>query len=323
MDDTIKPDPKIPLTRLRFAFAVETPIRLPDWPGSLLRGAFGHALRRLSCMTRQKDCAACPLFKTCPYPAIFAPPPLEHRIQHFRQPPAPYLIEPEDWGARVLERGDTLRFGMTLMGRAGRELPLIVEALRQAAHRGLGKTRGTAELEEAILLPPTGEGDALTLFRPARDKRLRDLPACDLVAPPPPPALSGVTLRLRTPLRLQENGRALPPARLTPATLLMTAVRRAALLAELYGNGVPDWNFKALTRQAAAVTDDRKLHWQDWSRYSSRQNQAMQLGGVLGTWRLSGELAAFFPALFLGQWLGIGKETVFGLGRYEIADDAP
>jgi hypothetical protein len=29
----------------------------------------------------------------------------------------------------------------------------------------------------------------------------------------------------------------------------------------------------------------------------------------------------FCPASFLGQWLEIGKETVFGPGRYEIADD--
>jgi CRISPR/Cas system endoribonuclease Cas6 (RAMP superfamily) len=49
----------------------------------------------------------------------------------------------------------------------------------------------------------------------------------------------------------------------------------------------------------------------------------MSLGGVLGTWTLSGELAAFFPALFLGQWLGTGKETVFGLGRYQLLCDVP
>ncbi|MDR1889002.1 MAG: hypothetical protein LBQ81_06450, partial [Zoogloeaceae bacterium] len=108
----------IPLARLRFQFTVETPVRLPEWPGSLLRGAFGHALRRLSCLTRQKECGGCPLRPTCPYPAIFALPPLEHRIQRFTQPPAPYLIEPESRGPRRLEKGETLRFGMTLMGRA-------------------------------------------------------------------------------------------------------------------------------------------------------------------------------------------------------------
>jgi hypothetical protein len=312
----------IPLARLRFTFTAETSIRLPEWAGSMWRGAFGNALRRLSCMTRQKDCAACPLFNTCPYPAIFAPPPLEHRIQYFRQPPAPYLIELEDRGARVLERGGTLRLGMTLLGRAERETALIVEALEYAARRGLGASGGTAELDEVRCLPLAKDGKAMTLYRPAQDTRLRDVARCQLAAPSPPPTLAGLTLRFRTPLRLQKNGRALPPAKLTPAVLLSSIVKRVALLAELYGNGVPDWDFKSLAETAATITDERDLRWLDWSRYSSRQNQAMQLGGVIGTWRLSGDLADFFPALFCGQWLGAGKETVFGLGRYELVGDA-
>jgi hypothetical protein len=272
-------------------------------------------------MTRQKDCAACPLFKTCPYPAIFAPPPLEHRIQHFRQPPAPYLIEPEDWGARLLERGDTLRFGMTLMGRAGRETALIVEALKNAARHGLGGSGGVAELDEVSCLPLAEDGEVARLYRPAQDTRLRAVALLQLTAPLSPPSLAGLTLRFRTPLRLQENGRALPPAKLTTGVLLMNTVKRVALLAELYGNGVPDWDFKSLAEKAAAVGGEKNLCWRDWSRYSSRQKQVMRLGGVFGTWRLVGDLAAFFPALSLGQWLGVGKETVFGLGRYEIVDD--
>lgn len=312
----------IPLARLRFTFTAETSIRLPEWAGSMWRGAFGNALRRLSCMTRQKDCAACPLFNTCPYPAIFAPPPLEHRIQHFRQPPAPYLIELEDRGARVLERGGTLRLGMTLLGRAEREAALIVEALEYAARRGLGASGGTAELDEVRCLPLAKDGKAMTLYRPAQDTRLRDVTRCQLAAPSPPPTLAGLTLRFRTPLRLQKNGRALPPVKLMPAVLLLSIVKRVALLAELYGNGVPDWDLKSLSETAATITDERDLRWMDWSRYSSRQNQAMRLGGVIGTWRLSGDLAGFFPALFCGQWLGAGKETVFGLGRYELVGDA-
>jgi hypothetical protein len=273
-------------------------------------------------MTRQKDCAACPLFNTCPYPAIFAPPPLEHRIQRFRQPPAPYLIELEDRGARVLERGDDLRLGMILMGRAERETPLIVEALKIAARRGLGASDGTAELDEVRCLPLMDGDETTTLYRPAQDIRLRDVARRQLTAPPAPPSLTSLTLRFRTPLRLQKNGSALSPVKLTPAVFLMSVAKRVALLAELYGNGVPDWNFKALAETAATITGEKDLRWQDWTRYSSRQNQVMRLGGVWGTWRLSGDLSAFFPALFFGQWLGVGKETVFGLGRYELVFDA-
>ncbi|MDR0578105.1 MAG: CRISPR system precrRNA processing endoribonuclease RAMP protein Cas6 [Candidatus Accumulibacter sp.] len=312
----------IPIARLHFHFIAETPIKLPDWPASMVRGAFGHALRRLSCMTRQRECGDCPLSRTCPYPAIFAPPPLEHRIQRFAQPPVPYLIAPESRGPRLLEKGEPLCFGMTLMGRALREMPLVVEAMKLAARRGLGAGGGTAELGEVALSPCAEESVAETLYRPAEDKRLRDLPLPVLTVSPPPPALDRLTLRFHTPLRLQNNGHALAPAKLTAAALLTTTVKRVALLAELYGNGVPAWDFKALARQAAEIADEKSLRWQDWSRYSSRQDQVMRLGGVLGTWRLSGNLAAFFPALFMGQWLGTGKETVFGLGRYRLLYDA-
>lgn len=326
MDDCLRSAvniPTIPLARLRFQFTVETPVKLPDWPGSMLRGAFGNALRKLSCMTRQKECGDCPLLRTCPYPAIFSPPPLEHRIQHFSQPPVPYLIEPESRGPRLLEKGASLRFGMTLMGRALRETPLIVEALKSAARHGLGASAGTAELDEVLLLPCTEESAPATLYCPAEDKQLRELPPSVLSAPPQPATLDRLTLRFRTPLRLQKNGHALPPAKLSPAVFLSTTVKRVALLAELYGNGAPAWDFKALALQAATIVDEKSLHWRDWTRYSSKQNQTMSLGGVLGTWTLSGELMAFFPALFMGQWLGTGKETVFGLGRYQLLCDVP
>jgi hypothetical protein len=79
-----------PVARYRFEFQVRQAIRLPDYAGSMLRGAFGHALRQLACMTRQKDCAGCPLIGSCPYPMIFAPPPpATHRLQKFSQIPPP------------------------------------------------------------------------------------------------------------------------------------------------------------------------------------------------------------------------------------------
>jgi hypothetical protein len=34
--------------------------------------------------------------------------------------------------------------------------------------------------------------------------------------------------------------------------------------------------------------------------------------------KLCGNLHEFFPALYLGVWLHLGKETVFGLGRYDL-----
>ncbi len=34
-------------------------LELPDFPGSAWRGAMGHALKRLVCVTGMQDCTAC------------------------------------------------------------------------------------------------------------------------------------------------------------------------------------------------------------------------------------------------------------------------
>ena len=127
----------LPLARYRFHWRVSAPIHLPAYAGSMLRGAFGHALRRLACMTRQADCAACPLLHTCPYPGIFAPPPVEHSLQRFSQMPAPYVIEPPAWGERTLEVGEALYRLQApptklLVIRDPREIPPLEASLREA-----------------------------------------------------------------------------------------------------------------------------------------------------------------------------------------------
>lgn len=302
----------LPLARYRFHWRVSAPIHLPAYAGSMLRGAFGHALRRLACMTRQADCSACPLLRSCPYPGIFAPPPVEHSLQRFSQMPAPYVIEPPAWGARTLEVGEALDFAVVLGGRGLRELPLVTLALRQALQGGVGPGDGRAELVAVYLETPEGE---VLVHDPADGQFLAhsaELP------PPAQAAAERLTLRFVTPLRLQENGRALPPERLSPRALLMAAVRRAALMAEVHGGAAPGWDFPQLGRLALEVRDSRQLYWQDWTRRSARQQRTMALGGVCGDWTLEGELGPFLPALHLGQWLHVGKETVFGMGQYRL-----
>ena len=60
-----------PVARYRFVFEVTSDMALPDYAGSAIRGAFGHALRRIACMTHLPSCPDCPLFQSCPYSTIF------------------------------------------------------------------------------------------------------------------------------------------------------------------------------------------------------------------------------------------------------------
>ena len=77
-------------------------------------------------------------------------------------------------------------------------------------------------------------------------------------------------------------------------------------------------HFNALALVADGLASDKQLQWRDWTRYSSRQQQQMDLGGVIGRWKLTGDLAPFLHFLHLGQWLHVGKEAAFGLGGYRL-----
>lgn len=307
--------PAIPLARYRLEWRVTAPIRQPDYAGSLLRGAFGHALRHTACMTREKECCGCPLLHTCPYPAIFSPPPpLEHTLQRFSAIPAPYVIEPPAWGSRILMPGEPMVFHLVLVGRALEELPLILLAWRRAFARGIGPGDATAQLERVLHCHERGEAE---IHRPAEGTLL---PHPALVNPPswPTDTISSVTLEFTTPLRLQENSRALPPERLNARILLMALIRRICLLLEFHTALKLKPDFSALRTASENLAETRQLTWHDWTRYSSRQAQKMALGGVTGTWNIAGDLSPFSPFLHLGQWIHAGKEAVFGLGGYSL-----
>jgi len=308
----------LPHARLRLHTRVDAPLRLPDYAGSTLRGAFGGALRHLACMTRQPTCKGCPLLQTCPYAVVFetAPPPQGHALQKFSEVPRPYVIEPPSWGARQWERGESLDFGLVLIGRAMHQLPLILLAWQRALARGIGAGDGRATLQRVTQELP---GGTYTLFD-AADGRSQPVQPESFPAAPAPTA---ATLHFHTPLRLQSNGHALAADKVDARRLVVALAKRISLLAEFHGSGAPGLDFSAIAADAAALAETRKLAWRDWTRRSSRQHTTMQLGGLVGSWTVSGDLGRIWPLLQFGQITHVGKEVVFGLGGYRLAVDAP
>lgn len=306
-----------PAARYRLDFVATTPVRLPEYAGSALRGAFGHALKRTVCVTREPECKACALYRSCAYPAVFAPPaPESHRVQKFSEIPAPYVIEPPPWGARAYEPGAAFHVHLVLIGTANRHLPLIVHAFARAFEHGVGAGDGRARLAGVAHIAPDGSAAPL---RAPDTGRLREAPVG--LPAPQAPAPATLTLELLTPLRLQANGKPIAAADLSPGRFVIGVIKRAALLAEFHAGQPLDLDFRALAAHAETLTTaEKNLHWRDWGRYSSRQQREMKLGGVTGQWTIAGELTPFWPYLYWGQWLHVGKETVFGLGHYRIAD---
>jgi hypothetical protein len=310
------PGASLPLARYRFSFRIEDDLRLPEYAGSLLRGQFGAALRRTACMTGAPTCPHCPLLHTCPYPAIFEPPaPVSHPLQRFSRVPNPYVIEPPAFGLRRLSAGETIAFHLVLVGRALAQLPLITHAFERAFTHGFGRARVRGRL---LALEAEGESGMQSVWN-AEQSRI--LPHSQALTMPRLPSVRAIALRISTPLRLQNQGHPISPDALRPRTLFTAILRRASLLLELHAGmpGIPPAQAGRLAAAAERVFDERALRWQDWTRYSSRQKQEMTLGGVVGEWRISGELDDLLPWFWLGQWVHVGKNATMGMGAYSIA----
>ena len=302
------------VNRYQFNFQVETPLHLNFYSGSMLRGAFGHALRHISCMTKMKDCKTCPLQASCPYTLIFEPaPPTKHSLQNFSQVPTPYVIEPPPLGSKNYQVGETLSFSMVLMGAAIKQLPLIIFAWQRALARGLGKYQSRARLINVI---NQTEQYAQIIYQAEAAESIQNQQPYTILALENKEQL---TLHLKTPLRIQKQGKVLSDT-MTARDFLMALVRRNYLLSEFYGDYYQAADFSKLAEQAELIQLKSKLSWCDWTRYSNRQQQKMTLGGVLGTLQLQGDLSAFLEVLNLGQWLHVGNKTSFGMGQYSIVE---
>ncbi|NGZ07738.1 MAG: CRISPR system precrRNA processing endoribonuclease RAMP protein Cas6 [Magnetococcales bacterium] len=304
------------VARYRLEWEVESRMRLPEYAGSALRGVFGAALRRVVCLTGKPECPGCGSWRSCPYPLIFETPvPVSATGERMQAVvPNPYMIEPPPWGERIYQPGESLVFHMVLVGKALAQLSLIVFAWQRALARGVGPDHGKARLLRVVHVESQGERE---IFH-SEGQSLLAHDSC--VSVPPWPGPSTVTMQIITPARVQRDGSPLGPERITPRDLLVNLMRRVSQVMELHGQRTMEADYADLAQQARLIDARGRLTWRDWTRRSARQQQTMALGGVVGTWHLTGPLELFWPFLYLGQWLHVGKNATFGLGHYRLIE---
>jgi hypothetical protein len=205
---------------------------------------------------------------------------------------------------------------LVLIGEARRASPWLIHAVSRAGERGLGRRQARFALVSVEQEAGLGSGGWRTVFAPPGSS-LNLLPAGESVPGALPPI---VEVELVTPLRLKRRGDLVTPDRFTLREFLRALRDRIWDLQALYGEG---WS--GSPRQW--ISDDRlgadalavELAWQDWTRYSSRQDALMQLGGLVGRlWVDGAAVSGLWRELWLGQWLHVGKATSMGLGQYRL-----
>lgn len=310
--------PRLPFVRLRFRLRAESRAFLPPFKGSLLRGAFGHALRRTVCtMGPDQPCPDCLLRQVCVYTRLFEtliegePPPF---LRGLPTSPRPYVFEPgtED---REFVPGDPLPFDLLLVGQAADLQAYALLAVERMARAGLGSKQAAFRLDRAEAAVPGGGWQEVY----AGGRATVALGKVPPLYPSEEPLGSGrARLRFHTPTRLLVRGRLqeAPDVR----ALAFAMLRRVLELAWFHVPGAElDWHFRPLLDRASAVrVTGSDLRWHDWERYSNRQAARINMGGFVGTLDLEGDLAPLAPLLHAAEILHIGKGATFGMGRVEV-----
>ncbi len=304
---------QLPVHRYQFNCLVKEPLKFNFYAGSMLRGAFGQALRKLACVTHMQDCKACMLYRQCAYPKIFETPAPHHiQFQRFSQIPNPFVLEPPPMGSNALAVGDTFNFNIVLIGQALEQLPLVIFAWQTALNVGLGPNHAKVELLNVVFEP--NQSVAQRIYTNGVDASLIQPSA---FTPEPLAPTDQLTIKLLTPLRIQKKGQVLSH-NMECKDFLMALIRRYYFLKEFH---TPDYqapDFKKLAGQVEKIDGYHDVSWCEWQRYSSRQQQKMIFGGVLGQLHLVGELIPFLPMLVSGQWFHVGNKTTFGMGQYQL-----
>ncbi len=256
-------------------------------PGSMLRGAFGHALKALACSCDGAEHAG------CIYQQIFEPvAPADWPTRFSNCPPAYVLSAPSVSGPR-----QSIHFDFTLLGPSLRHRGLLWQAWQAAAALGFGPQQITARLQ------------------PGAEQQLD----C------PPPGCQQLQLHLTSPLLLKHKcqgalrSRPLAPQEVTLHDLLVALHRRLELTQRLYAvpSHLPD--LAQWLKEADALVMQANLQPQHFARHSNRQQQSMTLYGLSGVIHLSGPLSSSLrSALAIGQWLHIGGKTALGFGGYRL-----
>jgi CRISPR/Cas system endoribonuclease Cas6 (RAMP superfamily) len=309
----------LPVARFQFIFQALTNLQFPSYAGSTWRGAFGLALRKTVCITRQTDCGQCLLQAACLYSQLFATPTKsDSLIQQSNAAPHPYIIQPMQTSGQRYTAGDTFALQFSLLGSAIQHLPYIIHSFQNMGQTGLGKGNGQYTL--LTVQQAVQQADWQTIYSPTQALNL--LPVSSPLIPALPQ--NPITLQLQTPLRLQQANQLVRPSRFTFQIFISTLLRRLSLLQDYYGTrSSPTLDYKQLVQQAETVElRQAALHWYDWTRYSNRQQQYIQMGGLIGQFSLeAAAIRPFWESLWLGQWLHNGKGTVMGLGQYCLLEN--
>lgn len=308
-----------------FILKAKETLLVPAYKGSMFRGAFGWAFRKVICVTKLPVCDHCTIKKQCLYFNYFESELPSSDLPYLRgiqKTPHPFVIHPPLSNSEILREGYEFEVRLTLIGMASANISCFIYTFNKMCEDGFGVNRGKAELLAVKDITP---GSEEKIIYSSEEDRIKDsnpvfYPGSKFseIMSEKSGDVRSCTLSFSTPLRLQMLGKTLNKREeITPKILIINLMRRCLSASYLFCEDEvreePVFDFDRIR------ISSNSLQFFDWERYSSRQKTRMNMGGFLGNITLEGDIASALPFLFTGSFLNAGKNTLFGLGQYNIS----
>jgi CRISPR-associated endoribonuclease Cas6 len=257
---------------------------LPFFAGSMLRGAFGPALKQTVCINPSYKCQDCFAANSCLFYQFYE----KANKQH-------------DYRFEVEIKPKNFAFSLLLFNDAATKLPYVLSALHHMlTHIGFGSNKKCYENFTFFC------NDILIYNGESYDMSQVKLQEFSYT-----PLEEEFTLRFVTPLRIKSHNEFLKTAP-TLTQILFSIKNRYE---ELNGGIRTKLGYEPSYHQRFARTS-----FLDLARYSSRQESKLGIGGIMGEIGYSGVDEESRRLLRLGELVGVGKQTVFGLGKIKIEE---
>jgi len=260
--------------------------RVPYFIGSQIRGAFGYSLKKTVCINPSYSCEGCFATNNCLY----------HQFYEQKNGFHKYRLDFE-LGLKYYE------FHFYLFDDATNQLPYVLSTLHtMLTQTGLGRDRVTFKEFDIYINDQSAMVDGLLQIPKEFQKELLS----------PPQTYERLKIQLQTPLRMKKENRFIRDDRIELKDIINSIYQREM---QLLGKGFQKFPYKI---EGEILAKD--LHYKELTRESNRQKTTMKLGGIMGEIEIINLNKECYEVLKVGELIGVGKSTVFGLGKIKVEE---
>ena len=253
--------------------------------GSMFRGAFGYALKKVTCINPSYQCKNCFAKDSCLYYSFYE----EKNILH-------------DYRFEIELGRNNFDFGLYIFEDTTKELPYILSALEiMLSKNGLTKNNYTFNDIKIVI-------DSTIVYKNQSFLNINILPKyfqLDTIC-------RDVKIKLETPIRIKKDNKFLKD-NIDIEDILRSIYQR-------YMKLVNNKDIYRLNYTPSYIIKVKTLDYKPLLRNSNRQKSKMNMDGIMGEISIKGLDKESYRLLKIGEIIGVGKQTVMGLGQISVEE---